>query len=289
MGCSYPIEKQDILESDTKFLSLAEDKSSNCNETSIELTRKIKLDLAEVSWDQCIEENPKEIIIHLNRLRFYFLLDEYESFKKKIVAESPSKNSILYQSILEELKKTNRIEERVVLLDALSRVKGWELYAFEELAYFYLHAGNFNFAENYFNLILEVNPFHENSLYGMMDIQIRREKWNSVLDYAKSVKLAATKNKEYHYYFLKAYYELGQYEEALKWVEPASVNEKSEIQFLEVWRDVLLLLYDNPNWEKLIPYYKKARERGYSIPISVFFPTYEPNNKELRKAIRSGR
>lgn len=288
-SCSYPIPKQDILEKDTQFLSIPGSDQNHCNEVSIQLSRTAKLDLAEISWDECIEKFTNEKIVHLNRLRFYFLLEEYEYFKGKIVKQSPSKNSIVYQSILEELLKTNRVEERVVLLDGLSRIKGWELFAYEELAFYYLQLGNFGFAENYFNLILEVNSFHENALYGMMDIQIRKEKWNSVLDYAKSIKLSATKNKDYHYYFLKANYELGRYEEALKWAESASSNEKSEIQFLEVWRDVLLVLYDDPNWNKLLPYYRKAVERGYAVPESVFFPTLDARGKEERKNLRSGR
>ncbi|TGK53124.1 tetratricopeptide repeat protein [Leptospira bouyouniensis] len=287
--CRYPIAKQDILESDTLFLESTNPKTKECNEEGIRFTKTIQLDSAAATWDNCILSNPNEVAVHLNRLRFYYLLDEYEILKQKVTRESPSRSSVTYQTILKELDLRLRIEEKVILLDALSRVKGWELYAYEELANYYLQVGNFPFAEGYFNQILEVVPFHENALYGMADIQVHKGNWYSLLNYAKSLEVSAKKNKDYHFYFLKGNYELGRYELALKWAESASPNEKSEIHFLELWRDTLLVLKDNPKWDSLLPYYRKAKEKGYSVPESVFFPTLSKEGKDVRKAVRTGR
>ncbi|WP_051125288.1 tetratricopeptide repeat protein [Leptospira yanagawae] len=287
--CRYPIAKQDSIESDTLFLETSNPTAKQCNEEAIRLTKSIQLDVASATWETCILSNPNEVAVHLNRIRFYYLLEEYETFKQKVAKESPSRSSVTYQSILKELDQRLRYEEKVILLDALSRVKGWELYAYEELAYYYLQTGNFVYAEGYFNQILEAVPFHENALYGMSDIQVHKGNWYSLLDYAKSLEISAKKNKEYHYYFLKGNYELGRYEVALKWAESASANEKTEIHFLELWRDTLLVLKDHPKWETLLPYYRKAKEKGYSVPESVFFPTLSKEGKDVRKAVRSGR
>ncbi|TGM46815.1 hypothetical protein EHQ92_02495 [Leptospira biflexa] len=287
--CRYPIAKQDVIESDTLFLEDTNPKAKECNEEGIRLTKSIQLDSAAATWENCILANPNEVVVHLNRLRFYFLLDEYEILKQKVAKESPSRSSVTYQTILKELDQRLRIEERVILLDALSRVKGWELFAYEELANYYLQVGNFPFAEGYLNQILEVVPFHENALYGMADIQIHKGNWFSLLDYAKSLEVSAKKNKEPDSYFLKPNFVLGRYDVALKWAESASANEKTEIYFLELWRDTLLVLKDNPKWDSLLPYYRKAKEKGYSVPESVFFPTLSKEGKDVRKAVRSGR
>ncbi|MCW7488159.1 tetratricopeptide repeat protein [Leptospira meyeri] len=289
LGCRYPIAKQDELESDTLFLEVSGSLATDCNAEGIQLSKTIQLDQAEVVWDKCIQTNPNEVVVHLNRLRFYFLLDEYETLKQKIAKEAPSRSSVTYTNILKELDLRLRTDERVVLLDALSRVKGWELYSYEELANYYLQTGNYSYAEGYFNQILEVVPFHENALYGMADIQVQKNNWYSLLDYAKSLEVAAKKNKEFHFYFVKANYELGRYDEALKWAESASTSEKTQISFLEVWRDTLSVLKDNPKWDNLLPYYRKAVEKGYSVPESVFFPTLSKEGKDIRKAVRSGR
>ncbi|TGK95935.1 hypothetical protein EHQ30_04725 [Leptospira brenneri] len=288
-GCRYSIAKQDELESDTLFLEVVGSNATDCNAEGIRLSKSIQLDQAEVVWDKCIQTNPNEVGVHLNRLRFYFLLDEYESFKQKVSKEAPSRSSVTYTNILKELEIRLRNEERVILLDALSRVKGWELYSYEELANYYLQTGNFAYAEGYFNQILEVVPFHENALYGMADIQVQKSNWYGLLDYAKSLEVAAKKNKEFHFYFVKANYELGRYELALKWAESATAEEKTQISFLEVWRDTLLVLKDSPRWEGLLPYYRKAVEKGYAVPESTFFPTLSKEGKDVRKASRSGR
>lgn len=288
-NCRYPIAKQDVIESDTLFLESTLPKTKECNEEGIRFTKSIQLDQAAATWDNCILSNPNDVVLHLNRLRFYYLLDEYEVIKQKIAKESPSRTSVTYQSILKELEQRLRLEERVILLDALSRVKGWELFSYEELANYYLQVGNFAFAEGYLNQILEVVPFHENALYGMADIQVNKGNWYSLLDYAKSLEVSAKKNKDFHFYFLKGNYELGRYEIALKWAESASESEKTDIHFLELWRDTLLVLKDNPKWDSLLPYYKKAKEKGYSVPESVFFPTLSKEGKDIRKAVRSGR
>lgn len=289
LGCRYPIAKQDELESDSLFLEITGSPATDCNAEGIKLSKAIQLDQAEVVWDKCIQTNPNEVAVHLNRLRFYFLLDEYELFKQKVSKEAPSRSSVTYTSVLKELEVRLRNEERVILLDALSRVKGWELYSYEELANYYLQTGNFAYAEGYFNQILEVVPFHENALYGMAEIQVQKSNWYSLLDYAKSLEVAAKKNKEFHFYYLKANFELGRYEEALKWAESAPSSEKSQISFLEVWRDTLLVLKDYPRWDHLLPYYRKAVENGYAVPESAFFPTLSKEGKDVRKASRSGR
>ncbi|TGL51628.1 hypothetical protein EHQ59_12120 [Leptospira kemamanensis] len=288
-NCRYPIAKQDVIESDTLFLETENPNAKPCNEEGIRFTKAVQLDSASATWESCILANPNEVVVHLNRLRFYYLLDEYETLKQKVTKESPSRSSVTYQSILKELDQRLRYEEKVILLDALSRVKGWELYAYEELAYYYLQVGNFPYAEGFFNQILEAVPFHENALYGMADIQVHKGNWHSLLDYAKSLEISAKKNKEFHFYFLKGNYELGRYELALKWAESASANEKTEVHFLELWRDTLLVLKDYPKWDPLLPYYRKAKEKGYSVPESVFFPTLSKEGKDVRKAVRSGR
>jgi tetratricopeptide (TPR) repeat protein len=284
------VKNQEQIESDRAFVFPPSDSPVFlCNQQAILATRSGQIEKAENAFEDCLRKNPSLVVTHLNRLRLYFLLEEYEVAKLKIVTESPKPNSTLYLSILEELQKSFRSEERVIVLDALSRLKGWELFAFEEMAKYYMSQGNLQFAASYWNQILEVNPFYEEALYGMIEIQSELGKWHTVLDYAKSLSVAAKKNKEFHFYYVKANFELERYSEALKWIQSASANEKSQITFLELWRDCLLLTKDQPNWEPLLPYYRKIKSQGYTIPESIFFPTMDPTNRELRKAIRSGR
>jgi tetratricopeptide (TPR) repeat protein len=279
-----------MIEVDRGFLfPAAEDPLFACNQQAIQVAKRGEIERAEGFFDDCIRKNSSYVITHLNRIRLYFLLEEFEAIKLKIIAESPKPTSSLYLAILEELNRTFRWEERVVVLDALSRVKGWELFAFEEMAKYYMSQGNLKFAAGYWNQILEVNPFHEEALYGMVEIQTQLGKWHTVLDYVKSLSVAAKKNKEFHYFYIKANFELGRYAEAIRWINVASVNEKTQISFLEIWRDCLLLTKDQPNWEPLLPYYRKIKTQGYNIPESIFFPTLDPSSRELRKAIRSGR
>ena len=141
-------------------------------------------------------------------------------------------NYRLDEHTAEELFEKYRDEERVITLDALSRTKGWELFSYEDLGKYYTSKGNLSFAAGYWNQILEVNPFYEEALYGMIEIQTLNGKWFSVLDYAKSLSVAAKKNREFHYFYIKANFELGRYAEALKWVESASAKEKTQISFL---------------------------------------------------------
>ncbi|TGL60294.1 hypothetical protein EHQ58_07295 [Leptospira ognonensis] len=288
--CTYPVKNQEIIETDKGFIFPAQDSPVfACNSQGIKAAKLGQIEIAETSFDECLRKNPSLVISHLNRSRLYFLLEEYETLKIKIVTEAPKPGSILYTTILEDLNKSLRWEERVIILDALSRIKGWELYSFEEMAKYYMSQGNLSFAASYWNQILEVNPFHEEALYGMVEIQTEMGKWHTVLDYAKSLSVAAKKNKDFHFYYIKANFELGRYTEALRWINLANANEKSQITFLEIWRDCLLLTKDNPNWEPLLPYYRKIKSQGYTIPDSIFFPTLDASSKELRKAIRSGR
>lgn len=287
LGCRYPIAKQEVLETDNQFL--VDENLPNCNQKSLEMVRKAMLDEAESSWDLCVYENPNSVPVHLNRLRFFYILDEYSAIKSKIQKESPSKTSLTYQNLLVELENQMRYEERVIVLDALSQVKGWEIIAFEQLGEYYLLTGNLNYAESYFQSVLELQSFQEVSLFGMAEIQMQRGNWNSLLDYAKSIEVAAKKNRSFHFYFVKAFYELGRYEEAVPYITKASEEEKSQIAFLEVWRDVLLVTNDQPDWEPLLPYYRKAKSKGYAVSESVFFPTLTSSGKEFRKLIRRGR
>jgi len=290
VSCSYPVKNQERIESDKVFLFPPKESPTHaCNVKGIQASKLGQIETAENKFDECIKLKSDDLISHLNRLRLYFLLEEYETIKVKIAKESPKASSPFYMELLDELNQSFRSEERVIVLDALSRLKGWELFCFEELAKYYMSQGNLKFAEGYWNQILEVNPFYEEALYGMIEIQTELEKWHTVLDYAKSLSIAAKKNRDFHFYYVKANYELGRYAEALRWIQSANSNEKSQISFLELWRDCLLLTKDDPNWDPLLPYYRKVKSQGYTIPESVFFPTIDRSSKELRKAIRSGR
>ncbi|GBF51537.1 tetratricopeptide repeat protein [Leptospira ryugenii] len=289
-SCRYPVKNQERIEEDRGFLLPPETEDSySCNQKGIRAAKDGKIEMAEAIWDDCVQTNPRSVLTHLNRLRLFFLLEEYETFKKKVQKEAPEFQNPTYLAILRDLEEKYRLEEQVVLLDGLSRVKGWELYAYQELAEYYQNQGNINYAVSYWNQILEVNPFHEDALYGMVEIQIIQQKWYSVLDYAKSISVVAKKRKDYHYYFMKAYFELGEYSEAISWAVKATDQEKAQLSFLELWRDCLLLTQEDPKWDALLPHYRKLKELGYTIPESNFFPTKDTSGKELRKAMRSGR
>lgn len=286
--CQQSIRNPEILEEDP-YLTIqgVEEQARECNRLGVLYSRNAQLKEALAQWEKCTKEFPLSSVIRLNQLRLYYLLEEYEEIKVRIRKTYTPNQKSFYWSLIETLYELNRWEERVILLDALAKVPEWEILAWEELGKYNLVTGNFGFAEAYFNQILEVNPFHEEALFGMAEVLIEKGKWYGVLDVLKTLSKVAKKRKEYHYFGLRANYELGKYPEALKWAKEAGDSEKSKVGFLELWRDTLLILEENPDWKPLVPYLKAAEKTGYSVPESVFFPTLEKDG--LRKRIRSGR
>ncbi len=288
ISCQQTIRNPEILEEDP-YLTIqgVEESAKECNRLGVLYSRNSRLKEAIQQWEICTKEFPLSSTIRLNQLRFYYLLDEYEEIKVKIRKSYTPNQKTFYLNLLETLYESNRWDERVITLDALSKVPDWEIFSWEELGKYYLVLGNFGFAESYFNQILEVNPFHEEALFGMAEVLTENGKWYGVLDILKSLTKVAKKRKDYHFYGLKANFQLGFYTEALKWAKDAPDSEKSKVSFLELWRDTLLVVEENPDWKPLIPHLKAAEKSGYLVPETVFFPTLEKDG--IRKRIRSGR
>lgn len=281
-NCSYTYQREEILESDRYWQEM---ESVPCNGLALALTKQGKLDQALTKWDLCKKEFPDEPAIRLNLIRLFYNLDEYEEIRK-IGSELTTFPSLM-QVILNHLQSSQRWEEKTILLDGISRSKGWEEFAWEAIADGAMETGNLSMAEEHYLLLIERKPFHEGALVGLSEIHLERRKYYQVLDYLSSIQKIPNRTKEFHYLGLKANLELGRYAEAIRYAEGGSDREKSRVPYLEAWRDALLLLKDNPDWMPLLPHFQRAKEQGLTTPESVFLPS--PDLKRLRSSIRQGR
>ncbi len=243
------------------------------NDRSVFLIRLGRIEEAENILLSLIKKEPAKITPLLNIFRLYFLLDEYEIIRE-VFSDYLSKTKTIKnitETVLSELNKLKRFEERVILLDLLSNRKGWEIKALEELGLYFYGIGDYGNAGVYFEKILSANSFHPKALYYMAEISLETEKYSDAILYASN--LLDEKNKEGSVYYLlvKANYELGKYKEALKWAEKAPESEKIELEFLSLWKNALLANNIFADISVLKGYFLKLQKKGLKIEEKDFF------------------
>jgi len=270
-------------EGSTEFNSL--------NDRSVFLIRVARIEEAENILLSLVKKDPNKITPLLNIFRMYYVLDEYDVIREVIADYLEKTKNIKNQSdiILRELKRLNRLEERVILLDVLSSKSGWEIKALEELGFYFYNQGNYKNAIRYFEQILSANAFHQNALYYMALISLELEKYTDAILYANNLLDEKQKWDNLYYIFLKSNYELGRYREAIKYAEKAPESEKTELEFLRTWKNAALANDIYSDLSNIKIYFHKLKKSGLKIEEKSFFPENDSEGKKVLHNIIQGR
>lgn len=310
ISCRFPVRYEQELELDRDFLfysnqtipisDLSNNKLFNRNLSSLSdresglnfqeknnysvlLAKDGDLEKAVSGFQNIIQSHPKEKIPILNLIRLYYVIHEYEEARSYIRSYIKINNTKLseFQPILNDLQLSYRIEERAMILEGISVLPGYELYSWEELGKYFLFQKDFASAEFYLQKILSLAPFNEEALVAMAELCLDSKRWSELTDYGKAMNLIPNKKKYSYYYISKGYFERGKYPEALDWVEKAPETEKANVEYLILWRDILLA--DNPknSLEPLRKYFKLVQSNGFEVPEEKFLPTITSQGKEI--------
>ncbi|MBE7412559.1 MAG: CDC27 family protein [Leptospiraceae bacterium] len=253
------------------------------NDRAIFFIRDARIKEAENIFLSLIEKEPSKIVPLINLIRLYYILDEYDVIREVFLLYFDKNKNLKDQAdaILNELKNRNRLEERVILLDALTSKSGWEIKAPEELGIYFYEQGNYRNAIIYFEKILASYPFHPKALYYMSSIALELEKYTDALLYANNLLDEKQKWENLYYICMKANYELGRYREAIQFAERASEKEKTDLEFLRTWRNSLLANNIFSDLSKLKIYFKKLQKSGLQIEEKFFFPEDDPSGRKV--------
>lgn len=204
------------------------------------------------------KSNPNKLSIYLNLNRFYFILEEYSECRK-ITDEFLKKNKSLKFKLLDYLQKSNRIEEKIIVLDIATSDSEFESKALEELGTYFLNNRNYSQAEFYFEKVLATYAYNKTALIGMMQIKLDEENYKSVLDFGIHLEKEKPNKLKYTYMQSKSYFELGEYEKAIRLIESSSESEKLDIEVLKIWRDSHYSLDPKIKLEKIKPFLQKLK------------------------------
>ncbi len=199
------------------------------------------------------------LYVYLNLHRLYYQLEEFEECRK-ITKEFFKKNKNLKFSALDYLQKRNRIEEKIILLDVISSESEFESKSLVELGTYFLSISNYPQAEFYFNKVLATYAFNKTALIGMMQIKLNEENYKQVIDYGNILEKEKPIGVKFTYLQSKAYFEIGEYEKAIKLIESSSESEKLDLEVLTIWRDSYYSIEPKKNLDKLKPYLGKLNK-----------------------------
>lgn len=312
-NCIYPIREAEILETDISFLYLnstefsqaelekvnslwavrgykgkgitAEDK----NNLGILFAKNSFLDDAELSWKECLNLSPSNPICFSNLLRMHFLIDEYDLAKEEIGAYLKTAKKDQIQQLRKILNSQNRKEETVLLLDVQSKIPGMELISWEELSVYFLEKQDFEKGYFYLEKILQINPYHKNARASMVLLAHDMEKWDDLLMFAMNLNSTDDKIPDLSYYIAKAYYEKRNYSEAMEWIRKTPDSERETLQFVELWKRVLLSINPNNDLSPIVPYVRRLQGKGLQIREEEILPTLNSSGKKTVEDIKVGR
>ncbi|MCE9500073.1 MAG: hypothetical protein K8R21_06200 [Leptospira sp.] len=257
--CTFPLRNSQILESDTHLMLMdytAKSESiraainrlknssslNDRNNLAVFQIRNSELDSAEKILKELAMSERSNLTPLLNLIRLYYISDEYPELRKffALFAKRIDYNKVLVSRILTELEKQKRTEEKVIILDALTNLPGFEMKAMEELGIYFTNIQNYGEATGYFEKILEVDAFNNVALFNLALISVESGKWSDVILYAGNISDLKTVSGEVYFFLVKANYELGNYREALRLADKAPTSEKESIEFMTVWRNAIL-------------------------------------------------
>ncbi len=269
-----PVENPDFSNLDQKVKSLQKAKSFyELNNLAVYGAKLSYIESSEEVFKKLQKEKPQEMVPYLNLLRVYYVLDEYDIAKQMLnnfYKVNVTNKSKIFE-FMQYLKATNRSEEYVIFLDVVSNYPEYEIKALEEIGFYFLSTRDLNLAQSYFERILTIYAYYPTALYSLMQIHSTNESWNSVITMGTPLKKEKNKGKEYYSMMAKAYYELGDYQKAIKASEEASESEKIFPEFLKVWRDSLLSNDIRASLKTLNKYFQIAKKKNPSLKENEFF------------------
>ncbi|MCB1156749.1 MAG: hypothetical protein H7A25_00145 [Leptospiraceae bacterium] len=231
-----------------------------------------------------------ERVIFLNLLRLYYMGDAYKEARNlstEFILQFRKNRSGIF-SVLNEFEASHRIEERILFLDGLSKAEGFELDALSEIGEYLQKKGEYNKAAYYYEKVLDLNSFHKKALFGMLYISFVKEEYENALLYGKPLLEIGNYPESTLYYIAMCEYELGKYKEALIHLNKAPEKEKSELNFLILWKNVILSSGLTEDLQKMKPYLDKIGQSQTRKEISELEFLLSPYGKEMREDIFRG-
>lgn len=286
-----PIEKPDFTALDQKARALQSAKKFHeLNNLAVYGVKLSYIESSEEILKKLQKERPQEMIPFLNLLRIYYLLEEYDIAKKMLneyyKANTNDKKKVF--EFMKFLKSSNRAEEHVLFLDVISTYQEHEMQALEELGQYFLSIGELDLAKSYFEKILTIYAYNPIALFSMMQIHYTNESWANVITYAAPLKKIKSKEKNFHTMMAKAFFELGDYAQAVKISEEAPEEEKNSIDFLIVWRDSILCNDIKGSILGLNKYFQNAKKKNPSLKETEFFFANSKEGKRILSNIIHG-
>lgn len=280
-----PIENPNFSNLDQKIKSLQKAKSFHeLNNLAVYGAKLSYIESSEEIFKKLQKEKPHEMVPYLNLLRIYYVLDEYDIAKKMLNGyyKTHATNKSKIFDLMKYLKAANRPEEYVIFLDVVSNYPEYEIKALEEIGLYFLSTRDLNLAQSYFERILASYTYYPIALYSLMQIHFINEAWSNVIIMGTALQKEKKKEKDYHAMMAKAYYELGEYEKAIKISEEAPDSEKAYIDFLMVWRDSILSNDIRGSLKNLNKHFQLAKKKNPSLKENEFFIT---NTKEGKQTL----
>lgn len=286
-----PIENPDFTSLDKKVKSLQNAKSFHeLNNLAVYGVKMSYIESSEEILRKLQKEKPQEITPYLNLLRIYYLLEEYDIAKKMLneyyKSHSGDKKKVF--EFMKYLKTSNRSEEHVLFLDVISNYQEFEMQALEELGLYFISIRDFEMARPYFEKILTIYAYNPIALNSMMQIHYINESWGDVVTYATPLKKEKAKDKNYYTMLAKAYFELGEYQLAVKTSEEAPESEKVSIDFLTVWRDSILCSDIKGSLSHLNRFFQLAKKKNPTLKEEEFFYASSKEGKRILSNITNG-
>ncbi|WCL48981.1 tetratricopeptide repeat protein [Leptospira sp. GIMC2001] len=311
--CSFPIKHADALEVDDKFIfldsrsvpiqqmrnpdmarsnlkilmALSNPDFAEKNNLAVLHAKAGQLDLAEKSFRSLLIPKPKDYTPFLNLVRMYYIIEEY-SEARSFVSDWVRREGIQleeFKRILDLFYKSYRLKERGMLLEAVEKIPGFELYAWIELSKYFLNERDLSSTEYYLQNILTLSPFDEDALMGMAELSLDMRRWQELVDYGKALNLTPNGKKKSFFYIAKGYFELGNYKEALSWIDKTPEMERANLEFLILWRDTILVSNPRASLEPIRKFFRIIQANGYEESEEAFLPTLYPKGREVMEGL----
>lgn len=246
---------------------------------------------SEINLSSSFKLSAQDPIPFLNLLRFYFILEDYNAARqiiKSFLEKTKEENSII-KELLETLKKQNRLKERILILDEIVNYTPLDVEALNELGIYLYKEGLYSKAKPYFMKVLEIFSFDVVALNHLLLISSKIEDWKSAQQYGRALVEIGKYPTGTIYYLSKAEFELGNYQQSLKYINMASKEEKNSYWFLILWRNSLWSSDIRASLEPLKEYYSATNIDKFPAVVEEFNLLTGKEGRNIMDSIINGR
>lgn len=295
-----PMPSTLISEKDTLFNNISSSKyerflkqcktPADWNNLAIIEIRLTKILLAEEHLQKQLYET-SDLAPFLNLLRLYYIAEAIPP-AKKLIHEYVEKTAMAkprIEEIRRRLSQEERDAEEVLFLDKLSQDPKYKLEAFQGIGDYYLKRQFFHKAYFYFEQILIVEPYDPDARFSMAILAHDLENWADLKEFSESLISTKDSRPSVHFFAAKANYELAKYEKAVEYINSTPAEERSDPQFLELWKAALLSINPNASLEAMRPFVRRLIESGFEWREDDFLFLQTEEGIESRNRLKNGR